>query len=132
VALVLLGLTPAIATRQPDAQEALRGIILFTFTALFTLHVKTDSPLHQVRQLQQILIPEQTPSSGHRHKRLGGDRRRPARWNRAQAAVRVVEVNSIFSPVVAIGHQLESLASQRMVWVDDFESYVVMVAMRCS
>src|SRR5207302_4890512 len=109
-------------------------------TALFSLQTRRYllyssrpvSPLHEVRQLQQILIAEHTPSSGHRHKRIGGDRRRPARWNRAQAAVSVVEVNSIFAPVVAIGHQLESLAFQRMVWVDDFESYIVVVAMRCS
>jgi hypothetical protein len=92
----------------------------------------SSGPLHHVRQLQQILIPEQTPSCGDGHKRIGGDRCRPARWNRAQAAVSIMEVNSIFAPVVAIGHQLEPLASQRMVWMHNLEGCVGVVAMRRS
>ena len=43
-----------------------------------------------------------------------------------------MKVNSILSPVVAIGDQLETLASQRMVWVDDPKGTVATVGMRCS
>jgi hypothetical protein len=112
----------------------LRGIISFTYAASFNLQIKPGMlrPLHQFRQLQQILILEQTPSRGHRHKRISGDCGRPARRNGGQATAIVVEVNSIFTPIVAIGDQLESLTFQRMVWVVDLESCFVAVAMRCS
>jgi len=43
-----------------------------------------------------------------------------------------VEINSILTPVVAIRDQLEPLASQWMMWMDDFKSSVSTVAMRCS
>jgi hypothetical protein len=43
-----------------------------------------------------------------------------------------VEVDSILAPVVAIGDQLELLASKRMVRVDDFKVATGRVAMRCS
>jgi hypothetical protein len=43
-----------------------------------------------------------------------------------------VKVNSILTPVVAVGDQLEMLALQRMMWMDDFKSTVGTVAMRCS
>jgi len=42
-----------------------------------------------------------------------------------------VEVDSILSPVVAVGDQLEVLASQLMVWMDDLKGTVAIVAMRC-
>jgi hypothetical protein len=121
-------------SRQQRRAGSLRGIISFTYAALFDLQIKPGMlrPLHQFRQLQQILILEQTPSRGHRHKRIGGDRRGPARRNRAQAALRVVEVNSILAPVMAIGDQLEALAFQWMVRVNDLEGCGLVVAMRCS
>src|ERR1051325_7034082 len=88
--------------------------------------------LHQIGQLQQIVITEQTPSGGQYNKWIRWRRCRPARWNRAQNAVAVVKVNSILAPVVAVGDQLESLASQWMVWMNDFKGIVCTVAIRCS
>jgi hypothetical protein len=43
-----------------------------------------------------------------------------------------VEVNAILAPVVAVGDQLETLAPQRMMWMNDFKSSVGIVAMRRS
>ena len=88
--------------------------------------------LHQVGQFQQIVVAEQTPSSGQHHKWIWGQDGRPARWNRAQNVAAVMEVDTILSPVVAVGHQLEPLASQRMVWMVDFKGTVGTVGMRCS
>jgi hypothetical protein len=88
--------------------------------------------LHQVGQFQQIVVAEQTPSSGQHHKGICGQDCRPAPWNRAQNAAAVVEVDTILSPVVAVGNQLEPLASQRMVWMDDVKGTVGTVGMRCS
>ena len=44
----------------------------------------------------------------------------------------IVEVDPVFTPVVAIRNQLELLAFQRMMWVDDLKDGVGMVVMRCS
>ncbi len=88
--------------------------------------------LQQIGQLQQIVIAEQTPSGRQHNKWICGQHARPARWNRAQNAVVVVKVNSILTPVVAVGDQLETPTPQRMVWMDDFKSTVGTVAMRCS
>jgi hypothetical protein len=43
-----------------------------------------------------------------------------------------MKVNSVLTPVVAVRDQLELLASQWMVWMDNFESSVRTIAMRCS
>src|ERR1041385_3126872 len=88
--------------------------------------------LHQIGQFQQIVVAEQTPSSGQHHEWICGQHCRPARWNRAQNAVAVMEVDSLLSPVVAVGDQLEALASQRMVWMDNLKGTVGTVGMRCS
>jgi hypothetical protein len=71
--------------------------------------------LHQVHQLEQVLIAKETSAAGHGDKGIWGHHRGPACWNRAQTPISVVEVNSILTPVMAIGDQLELLTSQRMV-----------------
>ena len=43
-----------------------------------------------------------------------------------------MEINSILTPVVAISDQLELLASQGMMRLDDLKCIVGTVAMRCS
>jgi hypothetical protein len=83
-------------------------------------------------KLQQILMAKQAPSCCQHHKWICHHRRCPARRNRAQAPSAFVEINSILTPVVAIRDQLEPLASQWMMWMDDFKSIVSTVAMRCS
>jgi hypothetical protein len=88
--------------------------------------------LHQLHQLEQVLIAKQAPAAGYRHKRIGRHYRGPARRDRAQTAFCVVEVNPILAPVMAIRDQLELLASQRMVRMGYLEVGIGNVAMRCS
>src|SRR5215471_5941226 len=104
------------------------GMIVFTLQAP-RVHQKL---LYQVGQLQQIVVAKQTPSCGQDHEWICRQHSRPARWNRAQEAAAVVKVNSVLTPVVAVSDQLEPLASQWMIWMDNLESSVRTVAMRCS
>jgi len=100
---------------------------------LYTLDAPDSSGLlHQVGQLQQILIAKQTPSCGQYHEWILRQHGRPASWNGTQKAAAIVKVNSILAPVVAVRDQLETLASQRMVWMDDLKSTVGTVGIRCS
>jgi hypothetical protein len=43
-----------------------------------------------------------------------------------------VEINSILAPIVAVSDQLETLASQRMIWMGDLKSSIRTVAISCS
>jgi len=88
--------------------------------------------LHQLHQLEQVLIAKEGSAAGHRNKRIGRHGRGPARRNRAQTAFCVVKVNPILAPVMAIRDQLEPLASQRMVRMGYLEVDISNVAMRCS
>jgi len=83
-------------------------------------------------QLDQVLVTKETSPIGHCHKRISRRHRCPARWNRAQPTLGIVEIDSIFAPVVAIDNQLKFLASQRVMRVDYFKASVDRVAMRCS
>ena len=88
--------------------------------------------LHQLHQLEQVLIAKKASAAGHRNKRIRRRDRGPARRNRAQTAFCVVEVNPILAPVMAIRDQLEPLAFQRMVRMGYLEVGIGNVAMRCS
>jgi len=100
---------------------------------LYTLDAPGSSDLlHQVGQLHQILVAKQTPSCGQYHEWIFRQHRRPTRWNRAEHASVVVEVNSVLAPVVAVRDQFESLAFQRMVGMGDFKSTFATVGIRCS
>jgi hypothetical protein len=88
--------------------------------------------LHQIDQLDQVLVAKEASTTGHRHKRIFRRHRGPARWKGTQPSRGIVEVDPILAPVVAIRNQLELLASQRMVWMDDFKDGIAMVVMRCS
>ena len=88
--------------------------------------------LHQFGQLDQVLVAKEASAASHRHKRILHRHRGPARWKRAQPSLGIVEVDPVLAPVVAIRNQLELLASQRVVWVDDLKNGIGMVVMRCS
>jgi hypothetical protein len=94
----------------------------------------TSSPklLYQLDQLDQVLVTKETSTTGHCHKWIFRHYRCPARWNRAQTTLGIVEIDSIFAPVVAVGDQLKLLASQRMMRVDNVKASVDMVGMLCS
>src|SRR5271169_3805171 len=100
---------------------------------LYTLAAPDSSGLlHQVGQFPQILIAKQTPSCSQDHEWILRQQCRPARWNGPQKATAIMKVNSILAPVMTICDQFETLASQRMVWMDDFKSTVGTVGIRCS
>ena len=105
----------------------MRRNLLYDPLAVFSLKL-----LHQRDQLDQVLVAKEASTTGHRHKRIFRRHRGPACWKGAQASLGIVEVDAVLSPVVAIRNQLELLAPQRMVWVDDFKNGIGMVVMRCS
>ncbi len=88
--------------------------------------------LHQLNQLDQVLISKEASATGQRHKRIFRGYRGPACWKGAQPSRGIVEVDPVLAPVVPICNQLELLASQRMVWVGDLKDGIGMVVMRCS
>jgi hypothetical protein len=96
------------------------------------LYSTSSQLLHQIHQLEQVLVAKQTSAAGHGHKGVWGHRCGPACWNRAQTPVGVVKVNPVLAPVMAIGDQVELLASQRMVRMGYLEVGIGKVAMRCS
>ena len=96
------------------------------------LAVSSSKLLHQIHELDQILVAEETSTSGDRNKRIRCGCRSPTRWNRTQMPLGIVKVDPILSPVMPIGHQLELLASQRMVRVGYLEVGIDKVPMPCS
>jgi hypothetical protein len=97
-----------------------------------SLSVFSSKLLHQLNQLDQVLVAKQTSAAGRRHKRIFRLHCGPARWQGAQPSLGIVEVAPVLAPVVAICNQLELLAPQRMMWVDDFKNRIGTVVMRCS
>jgi hypothetical protein len=96
------------------------------------LAVFSSKLLQQLNQLDQVLVAKEASAAGHRHKRIFRRHRGPARWKGAQPSLGIVEVDPVLAPVVAIRNQLELLAPQRMVWVNDFKNGIGMVVMPCS
>ena len=88
--------------------------------------------LHQLDQLDQILIAEKTSPAGHRHKRVWRHDRGPARGNGAQTFLGVLEIDPVLTPVVAIRDQLEALTFQRVVRMNYLEGRIRKLTMRCS
>ena len=97
-----------------------------------SLPVFSSKLLHQLYQLDQVLVAKKTSAASQHHKRIFCPHRCPARWKRTQSFLGIVEVDPVLAPVVAIRDQLELLAPQRMVWVDNFKDRIGMVVMRCS
>ena len=113
------------------------GSDTFSFTHatkldLHTFLLRSDRAGYQFSQPNQVLPSEVAPAGCDDNERVWGHRIGPTGWKRAQRALGILKVNSIFAPVVAIRDQLELLASQRMMWVYDFKDGIGMVVMRCS
>ena len=88
--------------------------------------------LHQLDQLDQILIAEKASTAGHRHKRVWRHDRGPAGGNGVQTPLGVVEIDPVLTPVVAVGDQLEPLTFQRVVGMNYLEGRIRKLTMRCS
>jgi hypothetical protein len=110
-------------------------IFLLTMITEFTLR-NTDQrlmkPLDQIRQLEQVLVPEQATAGGHGHERIFRQGRSPSGRNGAPPTSVVMKVDSVLAPVVAVHHQPELLAPQRMEGMGDLEASIASVAMPCS
>ncbi len=94
--------------------------------------VSSPKFFHQIHELDQILVAQETSTSGDRHKRIRYGCGGPTRWNRTQMPLGIVKADPVLSPVMPIGHQLELLASQRMVRVGYLEVGIGKVPMPCS
>ena len=88
--------------------------------------------LHQINQLEQVLKAKEASATGHCHKWIFRYDRGPTRRNGAQLSRRVMEVDPVLAPVVAIRDRLELLASQGMVRMGYLEVGIDKVTMRCS
>jgi hypothetical protein len=95
------------------------------------LALSSSKLLHQLDQLDQVLVAKEAAAAGHRHKRIFRYYRGPATRDRAQIPFGVV-VDPVLAPVVAIRDELELLASQRMVRMGYLEVGISQVAMPCS
>jgi hypothetical protein len=94
--------------------------------------VSSSKLLHQINQLEQVLEAKEASATGRCHKWIFRYHRGPARRNGAQLSRRVVEVDPVLAPVVAIRDQLELLASQGMVRMGYLKVGIGNVTMRCS
>src|SRR5919197_4609161 len=94
--------------------------------------ISSSKLLHQIHQLEQVLEAEEASAAGHCHKWIFRRHRGPTCRNGAQLSRRVVEVDPVLTPVVAIRDQLELLASQGMVRMGYLEVGISKVTMRCS
>jgi hypothetical protein len=100
---------------------------------LYTSSAATSSKLlHQIRQLEQVLIPKQASAAGYRYKRIFRHNRGPTRRNGAQFPLVIVKVDPVLGPVVAMRDQFELAALQRMMRMDYFEVRIGKITMRCS
>jgi len=93
------------------------GVFVFTVSAKFALHTAPSqrlAPRDHFRQINQILPTEGTPAGSNGNKWIWCNSIRPTRWERAQRALPIVEVDAVLSPVVAIDNQLILLVEQRM------------------
>ena len=88
--------------------------------------------LHQLHQLEQVLIAKEASAAGYCSKGIFLHYRGPTRRNGAQFSLGIVKVDPVLAPVVAIRDQLELLALQRMMRMDYFEVGIGNVTMRCS
>ena len=98
-------------------------VTLATFSSLL---------IHQIHQFEQVLVAKEAATAGYDYKRILRHRRGPSGRNRGPVPRRIVEVDSVLAPIVAVGHQFESLASVRMMRMSYLEVGISSVTMRCS
>jgi hypothetical protein len=88
--------------------------------------------LHQLHQLEQVLVAKEASAAGYCYKGIFRHYGGPTRRNGAQLSLAIMKVDPVLAPVVTIRDQLELLAPQRMVRMDYFEVGIGNVTMRCS
>ena len=88
-------------------------------------------PVDQVRQPQQAHRSESAPARRDHHERISGNDISPPRRQREQHAIRVVQMNPVLTPVVAVRDELEVPAEQRMEPVRHTHTSVPIIWIRC-
>ncbi len=110
------------------------GAVFFTVKAKSTLHIAPSGPPcagDHLRKLNQVLPTEAAPACSDGNKWVWSRRIRPTRWERAQRALSIVEVDAILAPVMAIHDQFILLAEQRMERVRHPEGWSRCAPIRC-
>jgi hypothetical protein len=83
-------------------------------------------------QLEQVLDAEGRPTRRDHNERIRRLDRGPVSRERGESALIVMEVDARFAPVLAIRHQSELAAAQRMKRVRDPEGLARTVPIGCS
>jgi hypothetical protein len=99
---------------------------------LYDRAVPSSKLLHQLHEFEQVLEAKEASATGHCHKWIFRRYRGPTRRNRAQLARRVMEVDTVLAPVIAICDQFVLLSSQRMMRMGYLEVGIGKVTMWCS
>ena len=88
-------------------------------------------PRRQIRQFEQIVVPEEASAGGDFHERIRSSGIRTVGQNRLQMAFRVVEIDTILAPVLAVLDQLKLAIEQRMERMGYAETPVSTALTRC-
>ena len=92
----------------------------------------TAQSLHQLRQFHQVCSPEQRAPCRQLHERIFPHHISPTGRNRNQMLSFPVEVDSVLTPGVEVGDELELLTEPRVKRVGDFEASTQTVPISCS
>lgn len=84
------------------------------------------------REFEQLRHAEPTAARRDRHEGIHGNRVRPRRGQRVQAALRIGEPDAGVPPILAVGDQVELVLVERMVRVGDAEPSRRNITMRRS
>ena len=84
------------------------------------------------REFEQLCHAQPTAARRDRYEGIHGDRVRPRRGQRVQAALRVGEPDAVLPPILAIGDQVELVLVEWMIGVGYAEPSRRKVTMRCS
>lgn len=67
-----------------------------------TLTHLSSKLLHKIRQLEQVLVPEQAATVRHGYERIFWQNRGPGGRNRCPSPSGIMKVDSVLAPVVAV------------------------------
>ena len=84
------------------------------------------------REFVELCHAQPTAARRDRHEGIHGDRVRPRRGQRVEAALRVGEPDAVLAPILTVGDQLEIVLMEWMIRMGDPEASRRNVAMRRS
>ena len=84
------------------------------------------------REFEQLCHAQPTAARRDRHEGIHGNRVRPPRGQRVQAALRVGEPDAVVPPILTVADQVELVLVARMERMGDPEASRRNITMRCS